>query len=172
MTHDLLFCVVSTFYKEIGTYFFYEIYRYQLSDTWKYLYTYRVYNDESTTALSIFCISILEDAEVRSPGFEYGFGEGEVMPTFQSLVGNPPQSVTYLFMYDQIDCGEYSALLTFESSCPPTFGFGTISARGVSATEELPTPNPIPEVATVVLLGLGIFFLLPSRKVGMNHFSG
>jgi hypothetical protein len=128
----------------------------------EYIYTYHIFNqDESTVGLELFSVGIFEGADAYSPGFEYGLGD-EVAPTALYVIGEPPQSVTFLFMLDLIDVGQQSTLLTFWSDSAPEMGYGSLCGGGISQVGSLPAP--VPEPCSFLLLGAGAMSILAGRK--------
>jgi hypothetical protein len=100
--------------KRIDALVSYEVLKYDadVNDGFEYLYTYRILNeDNSSVGLGLFSVGIFEDCNAYNPDFEAGPGD-EVAPTAMFIVGNPPQSVTYLFQLEDIGIGEQSTLLT------------------------------------------------------------
>lgn len=137
--------------KRIDACVWYEVLRYDSSGS-EYLYTYRILNqDNSSVGLELFSVGVFEGADAHSPGFEYGLGGGEVAPTMQYVVGEPAQGVTYLFLFEPLDVGEYSTLLTFWSDDAPEMGYGTLSGGGISQVGNLPAP--VPEPGSILLFG-------------------
>lgn len=134
----------------------YEVYEYTTGDyAGESLYTYRIFNDfASTIKFNFFSVGILDGAGVKDPGFDSRVEA--VDPDVWNISGSPVQSVDALFL-DTIENGKSSALLWFISeysstSCPCTL-FGTSSGNPVFARADLATP--VPEPATIALLGIG-----------------
>jgi hypothetical protein len=148
--------------KRIDARVLYEVIRYDDGDDYEYLYTYRVSNESAFPApddptypvkLELFSIGISEGADAYSPGFEHSLDGDEVAPTALYVVGDPPQSVTFLFLLEPLDAGQYSTLLTFWSDDAPDMEYGTLFGGGISQVGSLPAP--VPEPGSILLLGAG-----------------
>ena len=124
-------------------------------DLGPYLYTYQITNISiSDTHLSFFMMEILDAAEAQSP--DYDLDEQTWVAPDVWAVNASGQSVDALFNTNALDIGEVSALLWYLSDYGPSWGTGTLVGTPVGqvfATTDLPTP--IPEPATLLLLGAG-----------------
>jgi hypothetical protein len=141
-----------------------EVYKYTSGE---FIYTYQIFNQDSGIGLSFFSVAILEGASAWSPGVDSDpiSGYVEPVPGSWTVVGSPPQSVNCLFA-DTIDNAEGSALLWFVSDHAPGSGKGTLfgisSGIPYYATGDLPAP--IPEPATLALLGIGALMTLARKE--------
>ncbi len=134
----------------------------------EYFYTYRIFNqDDSTVGLELFSVGVFEGADAYSPGFEYGLGGGEVAPTAQYVIGEPAESVTFLFLLGPLDVGEYSALLTFWSDDSPEMGYGSLCGGGISQVGSLPAP--VPEPCSILLFGAGVVAVLAGKANSLKR---
>ncbi len=140
-----------------------EVYKYTSGE---FIYTYQIFNQDSDIGLSFFSVAIPEGANAWSPGLDSDPISGYIdpVPGSWTVAGSPPQSVNCLFA-DTIDNTQSSALLWFVSGHEPGLSKGTLfgisSGIPYYATGDLPAP--IPEPATLVLLGIGALITL-TRK--------
>jgi len=138
-----------------------DVWRY---DPGPYLYTYQITNI-SETHLSFFMMEILDAAGIQSTDYDL---EGDWVEPDVWAVNASGQSVNALFNTNSLDMGEMSALLWYLSDYEPIWGTGTLVGTPVGqvfATTELPTP--IPEPATLLLLGTGgLVAVIRKRRPG------
>jgi hypothetical protein len=134
-------------------------------DLGPYLYTYQIMNT-SNTHLSYFMLEILDTTEVES--VNYDLDELDWVAPDIWAVNASGQSINALFNTNVLDIGEVSALLWYLSDYEPIWGAGTLVGTPVSqvfATADLPTP--IPEPATLLLLGTGgLVAVIRKRRSG------
>lgn len=129
----------------------------------QYVYTYQITNTSSDdTGLSFFSVSILTGSTVESPEHD----SNGVLPLCWDIIDSPLERVEALFS-SSIDSGQNSALLWFFSDYESTSAGGALSGMSsagyVFATaDDLLTP--IPEPATVTLLGMGGLVLLWRKR--------
>lgn len=140
-----------------------EVYKYTPGEyTSQYVYTYQISNIDSGIGLSFFSVGIKDGANALDPHHDLGAG---VAPTNWDTVGSPVQSVDGLFT-SPIYNGLSSEVLWFASDYASTLGeaalFGTSSGSPKYAGGGVLTP--VPEPATILLLGIGGALITLTRK--------
>ena len=141
-----------------------EVFKYASGE---YVYTYQITNQDSAVALSFFSIAISNVCSAYSPCVDSDPIHGYIDPVFWTVCGSPPESVNSLFG-DTISSGETSAILWFISDDVPSLGpaagvlSGTYLGAQVFSVGALLTP--IPEPATLVLLGMGGLVVFTRKK--------
>ncbi len=132
----------------------------------KYVYAYQISNTDTDLGLSSFSISIVvsSSASAYDPDFE-GL-TGTVNPALWALVGNPVQSVDALFT-DTIENGESSARLWFVSDYASGYSTSALHSMsgGTSYYATADVLSPVPEPATVFLLGMGALVALRRKRL-------
>jgi len=144
-----------------------EVYKYRSGAyAGKYVYAYQISNIDSGIGLSFFSVAILDGANAFDADYEPLMGV--VNPDLWAVVGSPAQSVDALFTGPIHSDGPIttSTVLWFVSDYESTLGsgalFGTLSGTPYYATGNLLTP--VPEPATLVLLGIGGLLILARKK--------
>ena len=134
-----------------------------------YVYAYQIFNSgASDVSIDSFSVGILDEAVVTDIGWVLPDGGAEVEPSFAYFSPDPqsPQSAIYLFM-PQLDgvigIGGSSAILLFSSDSLPETGFGIVEG-GSSGETVQGLPTPVPEPATILLLGAAGAVMALTRK--------
>lgn len=130
-----------------------KVYQYAPGDhTYKYVYTYQV-NNNSSVGLVFFSVELLADDTAQDP--DYDGTVGDVNPAYWDIV-NTYECVNASY-FSAIENGQSSALLWFSSDYGHSNGDGVLFGFGAGAPAYQTGTifTPIPEPATIALLGIG-----------------
>jgi len=132
----------------------------------KYVYAYQITNVDCGLGLSSFSVSIVVSGGASAYDADYEELTGAVNPAFWATVGNPAQSVDALFT-DTIDTGESSARLWFVSDYAAGYSTSALHCMsgGDSHYATADVLSPVPEPATVFLLGLGALMAFRRKRL-------
>jgi hypothetical protein len=125
------------------------------------VYAYRISNT-SGAGLSFFSVEIPVSAVIATA--DHDGSVGDVPPDLWGAVGSGPQSVEAMFS-QTIGAGESSCLLWFV--CDQEAGWAEGALVGMSAGYVFAKGNimaPVPEPATIAMLGVGGILLLLRRR--------
>lgn len=118
----------------------------------KYIYVYRIFNDNAAPRLNFFSVDFVDATSAYSPDFESV--SGSVDPLDWDVVGTPVQSVGAFFKIT-IDPGKSSAKLWFVSDHGSGLGSGSLFGKGGAFDNATGLLMPVPEPTTLGLIGLG-----------------
>jgi len=128
-----------------------------------YVYAYQLFNDNiSNVVIDTFQMGKLAAVPVASAISDHFYSvPGGIASGPQYIMS---ENVLYLFMAQSVGAGQYSTVLLFSSPSMPTWGAGVVSGgvTGGVVVDNLPTP--IPEPATVMILGGGVLMMNVTRK--------
>ncbi len=132
----------------------------------KYVYAYQITNVDSGLGLSHFSVSIVINSGTSAYDADYEELTGAVNPALWATVGDPVQSVDALFT-DTIENGDSSARLWFVSDYAAGYSTSALHCMsgGVSHYATADVLSPIPEPATVALLGLGALVVFRRKRL-------
>jgi len=133
----------------------------------QFVYAYQVFNDLlGNEPVSSFSVGLDPTANVANIGSDAGSGTlGGTAPTASAFTGSPPTSAVWYFFMNTIDpplANEYSTVLLFTSPYGPQWAPATVMDGGLGNTHDL--PSPIPEPATMALVGLGLAGLVARHR--------
>ncbi len=132
--------------------------------TGQYAYAYQVFsNAASNVNTDIFLVGLQPAASVVYTASDIAHGvTGGIKPGADFILS---QSVMYLFNTIAVTPNTHSQVMIFTSPQSPIMGFAAVVAGYMAATvPSVPTPNPIPEPATMAVLGIGSGILIALRK--------
>ena len=132
----------------------------------KYVYAYQITNLNSGLDLSSFSVSIVISDGASAYDADFEELTGAVNPALWATVGNPVQSVDALFI-DTIENGESSARLWFVSDYASGYSTSALHCMsgGTSYYATGDVLSPVPEPATVFLLGIGALVAFRRKRL-------
>jgi len=126
-----------------------------------YVYAYQVHNGAGTASISTLSVGLSGGNETPSGiGFVPAGGAAPSSTKFNPG-GAPFTSAGFSYTGALLAPGATSHILIFTSPFGPELDYASLIG-GISKSERL--PSPVPEPATIVLLGLGALALLAARR--------
>jgi len=125
-----------------------------------YVYAYQIFSEDSAVSIDFFSVGLPSDVQVYNA--LYDSSTGGIAPSMSLVL---PESVLYVFQFDNIGANEHSKTLLFTSDCSPEMAKGVVSsgiAGGVIV--DVPSPSPVPEPATLALISGGAFLALRRKR--------
>jgi len=137
-----------------------------------YVYAYQVFNQSSTVSIDYFSVGLAPDVSVSNVLCDQAAGHAEPGGSVPNPWFKLPQSVIYLFPYDNIGQGEHSLTLLFTSNSDTGMANGAVSGGFTGgAIMALPSPSSVwitPEPATFGLLIGGAFMAIRRKTKGLR----
>jgi hypothetical protein len=116
----------------------------------EYVYAYQIYNVGSA-ALTSFEVSLLNGSGAANGGTDTAYGDPGGANPFAASVW--PGSFSAAFLMPQLQPATHSVVLLFTSPNGPTTADASVVDSGKS-NQVVGAPTPLPEPATLILLGL------------------
>ena len=122
----------------------------------EYVYAYQVFNNSPDGSISMFSVSLIDGSGATGDTIDAGYG-GDVTPT-NIYIDYGSNSFKIALFTPSLPAGQFAEVGLFTSPNPPVMIVSSVINSGRSAQGEAPTP--VPEPATISLLGLAGLALL------------
>jgi hypothetical protein len=132
-----------------------------------YVYAYEIFNTLNPASVEVIMLTVglapgsgarYAGATSGPPGQLGGTSPGGTVPPWR--IG--ATSARWYFSFNTVDYGEDSFTLRFTSPYGPRWMTGSVDDGGLSA--DVPLPSPMPEPATMALLGIGSAMMVAVRR--------
>ena len=122
----------------------------------EYVYAYQVFNNSPDGSISMFSVGLIDGSGATGDTIDPAYG-GDVTPTI-TYIDYGSNSFKIALFTPSLPAGQFAEVGLFTSPNPPVMIVSSVINSGRSA--EGIAPTPVPEPATISLLGLASLALL------------